>query len=532
MKKASKFLSGILAVGVTLMPLFVGCGLFPDKPVEGEKKPTRRVYYSEFGAKGDGKTDDFDAIVKAHEYANEHNLPVSADEGAHYYIGAHQKTAIVRTDTDWGDAEFTVDDREVSKENKGYNIFEIRSDYDAYRVELPEGYALTEGQKNIGLTFSSPVLLEIVNANKKDYIRYGNNQNNGSSRQEIVLVDEQGNVDKDTPILWRYDTVTSMTAHSVSDEGITVEGGRFTTIVNRETVNSGYYARGINVKRSNTTLSCIAHYLDGEPTAEADPPETPTPGKSSAPYTGFYVVNTANNVTIESCVLTGHASYRYRKPTGWVTQGTYDTQAARSNRVSWIDCTQSNDITDKTYWGIMASNFCKNLTMDGCKLSRFDAHQGVYNATIRNSELGQTLNVIGAGTLLVENVTRYGGGHFLQLRTDYGSSWDGEAIFKNCTLDTTDFSCAVISASWTDWNFGYPCYLPFSVTLDNFKVTNPSAKCYVYSSITTTPYEKVLSSKNPYSVTQTVNVPNEATPVFLSMNKSGLFERTALNKVG
>ena len=34
------------------------------------------VYYSDFGAVGDGVTNDFEAIREAHIYANENHLPV------------------------------------------------------------------------------------------------------------------------------------------------------------------------------------------------------------------------------------------------------------------------------------------------------------------------------------------------------------------------------------------------------------------------------------------------------------------------
>src|SRR6056297_1607666 len=44
------------------------------------------VQYSDFGAIGDGKTDDIDAIAAAHAYANQQGLPVQANEGAAYYI--------------------------------------------------------------------------------------------------------------------------------------------------------------------------------------------------------------------------------------------------------------------------------------------------------------------------------------------------------------------------------------------------------------------------------------------------------------
>ena len=45
-----------------------------------EKTFTDYVTYEEFGAVGDGKTDDFAAIVKAHEYANSNGLSVFANE--------------------------------------------------------------------------------------------------------------------------------------------------------------------------------------------------------------------------------------------------------------------------------------------------------------------------------------------------------------------------------------------------------------------------------------------------------------------
>ncbi len=42
------------------------------------------VRYSDFGAVGDGKTDDADAIFAAHAFANQYNLMVKGDEGSTY----------------------------------------------------------------------------------------------------------------------------------------------------------------------------------------------------------------------------------------------------------------------------------------------------------------------------------------------------------------------------------------------------------------------------------------------------------------
>ncbi len=50
--------------------------------------------YSDFGAKGDGRTNDIEALIRAHEYANERGVPVRGDEGAVYYISRVEAGAV------------------------------------------------------------------------------------------------------------------------------------------------------------------------------------------------------------------------------------------------------------------------------------------------------------------------------------------------------------------------------------------------------------------------------------------------------
>lgn len=47
-------------------------------------KASGSVRYSDFGARGDGKTDDIDAIAATHAFANQQGLSVKADEGSTY----------------------------------------------------------------------------------------------------------------------------------------------------------------------------------------------------------------------------------------------------------------------------------------------------------------------------------------------------------------------------------------------------------------------------------------------------------------
>jgi hypothetical protein len=118
--------------------------------------------------------------------------------------------------------------------------------------------------------------------------------------------------------------------------------------------------------------------------------------------------------------------------------GSYDISVSRALNVSFVNCSQTNDINDSGYWGILGSNYCKNLVYDNCIFSRFDAHMGVANATIRNSTLGhQGINAIGSGTFTVENSTIYGW-NLINLRSDYGSTWQGELLIRNCVFVQPD----------------------------------------------------------------------------------------------
>ena len=68
------------------------------------------ITYEQFGAKGDGVTDDMPAIAAAHQAANEKGLPVKAKSGKTYYIGKTPVYAEIRTDTDFGKASIIIDD--------------------------------------------------------------------------------------------------------------------------------------------------------------------------------------------------------------------------------------------------------------------------------------------------------------------------------------------------------------------------------------------------------------------------------------
>ena len=428
-------------------------------PEEVEKfKASGFVEYSNFGAKGDGKTDDADAIAATHAFANQHGLLVKADEGATYYISGKDRTAVIQTDTDFGTAAFIIDDTDV--ENRNTHVFQVSSSLQPFKPERIS--SLKRNQEKIDISFPGTCIITVTNSNVKRYIRFGPNQNNGSSQTDIFIVDKNGNVDMNAPIIWDFDQITDISALPIDESTLTITGGRFTTIANRAESKYTYYSRGMAIRRSNVIVDGLEHRVTGE-------------GDHGAPYGGFINVGNCSNVTVQNTILTGRKMYRTIGSAGVpVSMGSYDISVNRALNVSFVNCSQTNDINDSRYWGILGSNFCKNLVYDGCTFSRFDAHMGVANATIRNSTLGHMgINAIGSGTFTVENCT-IRGRTLINLRSDYGSTWQGEFIIRNCVFVPADgrpTSASLIGGSYSgQHDFGYTCYMPERIIIENLKI--------------------------------------------------------------
>ncbi len=414
------------------------------------------VTYEDFGAVGDGKADDFEAIVKTHEYANTNGLSVFANETATYYIGGSDKTACIMTDTDWSTARFIIDDTQV--ENRNAWIFNIAPSQSSINI-TDKVSPLEIDAKNIGTSLNGKSLVVLTDSNVKRYIRKGANQNSGSNQADVILVDKNGNIAPETPLIWDFNAITNAIAYPVDTETLTVKGGKFTTLANNAASEYNYYSRGIQIRRSNTVIDGIYHDIKNE-------------GKTGAPYSAFVSLSCCADVTVKNGTFTGHKKYSTTGSAGTsVTMGTYDIGAATAVNAKFINCNQTNDITDIDYWGIAGTNYCKNLVYDGCALSRFDAHQGVLNATVINSVLGHHgIKLIGSGTALIENTTVLAE-DFVDLRADYGSTWNGDLIIRNCRFYPTGISSHIIKAENSeDHNFGYTCYLPQRIEINGLYV--------------------------------------------------------------
>ncbi len=454
------------------------------------------VSYEDFGAVGDGKHDDFPAIVAAHDYANEHSLPVKAKDGAEYYIGGKAISAKIMTDTDFGKAKFTIDDREL--ENRVKFCFEIVSEHKEYAPEIKE---VKKGQKKIDFPHTGMTYVRVEgDSDHRVYIRKGLNMNSGSIPAEAFIVDADGNILSD--INWDYPTVTAAMAKCVDDAPINVRGGIFTTIANQWICEYASHNRGFGITRSNVVVENVEHYVTGE---------LPDHG---APYGGFFSIGKSYNVTLKNILLTPRFTYQMpsKIPGQMVPMGTYDLGLGNSIGTKLIGIKQTRDILDSKYWGLMGTNFCKDMVLEDCVISRFDAHCGVTNCSIKNCTFGFAgINLIGFGKFTVENTTVLTS-PFLCFRSDYGSSFTGELEIKNCTWKPRfpNYDMRMFSAlNSGDHDFGYECKMARTLTIDGFTVDDSEVeegrKIIIFPS-----YDKDFSKGKPfaYKTPETITIKN------------------------
>ncbi len=485
------------------------------------------VTYEEFGAVGDGVAEDFLAIYKAHEYANEHGIPVRAANGAHYYIHDNRidgvaKSIEIKTDVNWGTAKFTIDDRDISTNKNDVThfmnipIFKVVSEHEKTRIEdrevldkvIAEG--LGQNSTRVALKFDYPVMIIPYNTKHKVYRRRGYGSFGGQIMREVIVLDKDGNIDKSTPLMFDYNYIDYIDVVRLDVSQITIEGGEFTTRASQANCvfrndkgvldsNVGYITRSIRVERSFTTIKNVKHYVTDETVMDEQIKDGEVVFAANA-YHGFFEASFANEVTFEGCVLTGRRCYRSPKRG---TMGTYDLTGNEVNKLIFKGCTQSNfwitidengiihpanegdagamssmavsfkdDIKFQIHWGIGGSNFCKNMEYHNCTLSRFDAHCGLYNGKIINSTVN-CIALIGKGNFTVENtrviVGRTNSNMLVALRGDYGATWDGSIEMKNVKLYAfTTRPIYICSNTYSNWYYGYKVCHP-SVSIDNIE---------------------------------------------------------------
>jgi len=465
------------------------------------------ITYEEFGAVGNGVTNDAEAIRAAHQKANELYVDedikaiVQGRSGATYYIGNMSTTIDVKTSVDWNGATFIIDDyidngsganlvdtsihvfNVISKQSSGFYINgnELPVTVNKNTKNLKNVIDYLKNVKNRELECEQ-IIFSVRNSNKKQYIRTGANVNSGDDQEDTILVDvKTGNVLND--VIWDFEDITRIWFYPVDKTVLTIKNGTFISYTDNKNITN-YHHRNIEIGRSNVTIDNIVHMLDETKHESTDSSRA---NKQSNYYLGFIHTNYIANLMIKNSKFQPH----------WGS-GSYDLSINRSlytiiDNVSY-PCPDGDEV--KAYqdymlgdnpnderWGIMATNYSKDIIVKNSKLNRVDAHRGVHNLTVIDSTIGvHGFTLIGSGTFRAENVIMDGTRQIVMLREDYGSTWDGTIILKNIHFKVVNANIPyavgngapsiVTHMNAGSNDYGYICHYP-NIIMENITIEDP-----------------------------------------------------------
>lgn len=454
------------------------------------------VTYEEFGARGDGITDDLPAIRQAHEHANRNGLPVRSRPDATYHLGTSAITVIIATDTDWSTSKFIIDDS-MGVEDPSASIFEVRSLLKPVPLTIQQ---LRKDQTHLDIRPPVDCLVYIENSNRKIFIRKGGNRNDGTAQKEVFVLKRDGTIIGG--IDWNYDVITKIESYPIDATILTVRGGIFTHIANRANPSEtkGYWKRNIRIKRSKTLIDGVTNRVIGEQ-------------ETGLPYAGFLSAGPAAYITFRNCVVDGRKVYHKTGAAGSkVPMGTYGYHANLVVDFRMLKCRMGNDIDDISRWGVVASNFMKHFIVEDCVLSRIDVHMGVSgDYIIRRCTLGHAgLNAIGRGRLVLEDST-VRSNRLVNFRDDYGSTWDGDLLIRNTVWIPRNGGDVTLFTMKNDGShdFGYPCSMPRSIRIEGLKIDNKDVRSIHYFN---DPMGKHPDPSHPYRLTESIEVKGLETP--------------------
>ena len=441
-----------------------------------------------------------------------------------YKNGQNLGSIIVATDTSWNGVNLLIDDDSICNnyasnyDSKDTNkptepcdcgrkhayvdqpIFTL-DEYGSEKVEQNWKGKLTSlsaGATNIGFAPGRDMLVHLVDADKKIYLRYGANASNGNAISEVILVHADGSIDPSTPVQWDYTNLNNqdsdkVIAYAVDAEEIKISGldangqinAIFETYVNNDVKQYLYHyeqtARNITIRRSNATVEGLDRIFLEEAADNANNTN------DRMAYT-FIKVEYCSDVTVKDMLVMNHNSHSGDTGT---SQGSYEFSAGYANDVKWINCDTKNMFSAgkdgsllayPVYRGLFGTNHMRNMYLADCFLNSFDSHTGAYNVTIERSTFDH-MNFIGGGLIKLTDVTIYTASNYgsaINLRTDYGSTWNGDLEIDGLTvkygIGSKPERITLIYGSYTNQYWGFDTYMPQNVTINNFHVESYKAE--------------------------------------------------------
>lgn len=472
------------------------------------------VSYQEFGAKLNGVDDDYLYIKECHEYANKYGLDVIQRIGTIYIHGEHNDPIIIQTNTDISGCTLVMDDTCV-----GHNIYNIAEDEDNQLEnvtdvvqsdlfiganEIPslstykESFFICTGERTIGIRPPDTVY---------------------KSKECFTILSD--GVLMDGKLYCDY-TVNdfNLLVKKINTKSIKVRLPRL--YINFTSVESNF-SKYFIVTRNNTIL-----YLYEEIKYT---PLFPTTGDNTN-ATSLTSISGAFGVKI----IGGTGENKGKLPNEELSRTSYIFNISLSSFI------EIKNITFYRGWGLMNTEFIKEIKVYNSIINRFDNHFGISNLVIEDCTIVGNNNCInigyGNGNIYINRIkwiiaktssdTAYS---LAQFREDIRLSYQGNVNISNISIDAQSSITNVISLLSLYDSYGYSneTYISSNkvnnISFDNIILENNSIKIIFldtsFSELYSLPlYINSISFKNiKAGITQSIKCNH---PNFLSIKELSL----------
>ena len=406
------------------------------------------ISYEEFGAIGDGITDDGEAIKNAHEYANENNLSIFCPYNKKYYI-KDAKNIIVNTNVDFNNSTIIFDEMYASKEP----IFKFITEEENLTTEelsfLQNNLSKNVGRYESVKTFNGYV----VKVEDNSCVICNRELGGGIEKQyykEVFAVNYDGSimcVNYQNPNDFGA-TLTIGTKYKIPKEILSFKNCNFTLTGNSDSIYTSYH-RYIHIGRSNVVIENINVEVENDT------------GKIQRMF--FRNENTFNVV------------FRNIKAPDFENKTSYSSSTYVFSNMNTISSKYYNintPIYNPNFWGCFQSFYTKNLIIADSNISRFDSHFYGSDIIINNSNFGyKAIQLQGYGDIKFNNCT-VNSYTFINFRDDYGSTWDGNIYINNCKLlfkntSSNNIGSIIRHTNTSTFDYGYDCKIP-NIFIKNF----------------------------------------------------------------
>ena len=350
---------------------------------------TKYVTYEMFGAKLDGVTDDSNAIIKCHDYANEHHLPIIQNGG----IIKCNFTVDVKTSCNLN-VDFLVDN------NTPNTIYKIVSDNEK---EFSYSSAFTSEQVEFNNIFKGKFFVPRLD-NDTWLLGTRSMETDGKNyyHRQPIAVDKNGVLISSPIYLGNEGNFTIKYCKDLSEKSITFSGGRVITSLSKIG-----FPRLVKCSRNNTIIQNITIENKQIPSLTENYPS------------GLIEIVGCANITINNIFGTNNAVN--------TTDGhSYIIDITDAYNVNISNCNLTQG------WGVIATHFVDNISIINSTINRVDNHYGLFGSfKFCNSTLTGVSALCagyGNGDFIVDNISvnkTLNGSFIFYTRKDFNITYSG-----------------------------------------------------------------------------------------------------------